>query len=265
MSIGLINPNEPDINRRINENLNIFFSSNKMVNYMIDNKIEIVNEFLINNDLKLNTIKLKKYIIKIFKKYLFNKIISVYDKYQNYLYDYITDELIININNKLLSYYIDIEYDLKIYDININYYAQIFDKYYNEINMNISKDMFMLNSFYNTYLFYSGYSYNKNIELDYLILSDSVESLSNKCDIKYNELNELNKNLMIDYKEQKKINKETNDIIKLLSESFENNNNLILLLINENLQFRKSIKNTKIVIVVNIILTTITILCCILN
>jgi len=63
----------------------------------------------------------------------------------------------------------------------------------------------------------------------------------------------------------KKINKETNNIIKLLSESFKTNNNLILLLINENLQFRKSIKNTKIVIVVSIIFTSITILCCILN
>jgi hypothetical protein len=46
-TIALINPNDPDVYRKISENINILFSSNEIVNSMIDTKIEIVKDFLI--------------------------------------------------------------------------------------------------------------------------------------------------------------------------------------------------------------------------
>ena len=222
-SIALINPNDPEVYRKISENINILFSSNETVNNMIDTKIELVKEFLINININLNKIKLKNYIIKTFNLFFFNNLNSIYERYEKYVYDYITDELITNINKRLLSFYIDIDYDLKIYDVNINYYAYAFDKFHAIINTNINKNMCMLNTFYNTYLYQSGYGYNKCIELDYLMVNNSIDTLNN------------------DYKM-------LNDSVKLLTKNDETNKKLIMFLKNKNEELETKVKNlTKII------------------
>lgn len=223
-TIALINPNDPDVYRKISENINILFSSNEIVNSMIDTKIEIVKDFLITMNININKIKLKNYIIKIFNLFFFNNLNSIYERYEKYVYDYITDELITNINKRLLSFYIDIDYDLKIYDVNINHYVHTFDKFYAMINVNINKNMCMLNNFYNTYLYQSGYGYNKCIELDYLMVNNSIDTLNND----YNFLNDSYK--------------ETKNLVKILTKSDENNKKIILLLKNKNEELESNIK-----------------------